>query len=131
MFAGSLVIALRALSPAEQSRRRQLEFTADASHELRTPLSVITAETGIALSAPRPASEYQAALTRIQGESQRLRRIVEDLLWLARFDSEPPRPGAEKVDLATIAAGVRRAIPGGHPRPLAGSRSPWPRTSRH
>ncbi len=103
MFAGSLVIALRALSPAEQSRRRQLEFTADASHELRTPLSVITAETGIALSAPRPASEYQAALTRIQGESQRLRRIVEDLLWLARFDSEPPRPGAEKVDLATIA----------------------------
>ncbi len=103
MFAGALVIGLQALSPAEQSRRRQLEFTADASHELRTPLSVITAETGIALTAARSAREYQAALTRIQGESQRLRRIVEDLLWLARFDSEPPRPGAEQVDLATIA----------------------------
>ncbi|MGI8446827.1 MAG: hypothetical protein ACR2MP_06510, partial [Streptosporangiaceae bacterium] len=37
MFAGSLIIGLRALSPVEQSRRRQLEFTADASHELRTP----------------------------------------------------------------------------------------------
>jgi signal transduction histidine kinase len=103
MFAGALVIGLRALSPVEQSRRRQLEFTADASHELRTPLSVISAETGIALSAPRKASEYRAALTRIQGESQRLRRIVEDLLWLARFDSEPPRPGAEPLDLTTIA----------------------------
>jgi signal transduction histidine kinase len=103
MFAGSLVIGLRALSPVEQSRRRQLEFTADASHELRTPLSVISAETGIALSAPRKASDYRAALTRIQGESQRLRRIVEDLLWLARFDSEPPPPGAEPLDLSIIA----------------------------
>ena len=102
MFAGSLIIGLRALSPVEQSRRRQLEFTADASHELRTPLSVISAEIGIALSAPRPAADYQAALLRIGDESQRLRRIVEDLLWLARFDSEPPPPGAEPLDLCTI-----------------------------
>ena len=43
-------------------------------------------------------------LTRIQGESVRLRRIVEDLLWLARFDSTPPTPTHEPVDLATIAA---------------------------
>jgi len=103
MFAGSLIIGLRALSPVEQSRRRQLEFTADASHELRTPLSVIGAEIGIALSAPRAAADYQAALLRIEGESQRLRRIVEDLLWLARFDSQPPPPGAEPLDLGTIA----------------------------
>jgi signal transduction histidine kinase len=103
MFAGSLIIGLRALSPVEQSRRRQLEFTADASHELRTPLSVISAEIGIALSAPRAAADYQAALVRIEGESQRLRRIVEDLLWLARFDSQPPPPGAEPLDLGTIA----------------------------
>ena len=103
MFAGSLIIGLRALSPVEQSRRRQLEFTADASHELRTPLSVISAEIGIALSAPRPAADYQAALLRIGDESQRLRRIVEDLLWLARFDSQPPPPGDEPLDLCTIA----------------------------
>ena len=103
MFAGSLIIGLRALSPVEQSRRRQLEFTADASHELRTPLSVISAEIGIALSAPRTADGYQAALLRIGDESQRLRRIVEDLLWLARFDSQPPPPGDEPLDLCTIA----------------------------
>ena len=90
MFAGSLVIGLRAMSPVEQSRRRQLEFTSDASHELRTPLSVISAEIGITLSAPRAAADYEAALLRIEGESKRLRRIVEDLLWLARFDSQPP-----------------------------------------
>ncbi len=104
MFAGSLIIGLRALSPVEQSRRRQLEFTADASHELRTPLSVISAEIGIALSTPRQPDDYRATLHRIDRESQRLRRIVEDLLWLARFDSQPPPPGAEPVDLSVIAA---------------------------
>ena len=79
MFAGSLIIGLRALSPVEHSRRRQLEFTADASHELRTPLSVISAETSIALSTPREAADYRSALIRIDGESQRLRHIVEDM----------------------------------------------------
>jgi len=105
VFIGALIIGLRALSPVEQSRRRQLEFTADASHELRTPLSVISAETSIALTTPRKAAEYRAALARIAGESERLRSIVEDLLWLARFDSQPPPPGNEPLDLATIAAG--------------------------
>jgi len=105
VFIGALIIGLRALSPAEQSRRRQLEFTADASHELRTPLSVISAETSIALTTPRKAAEYRSALARIAGESERLRSIVEDLLWLARFDSQPPQPGNEPLDLATIAAG--------------------------
>ena len=103
MFFGSLVVGLRALAPVEQSRRRQLEFTADASHELRTPLSVIRAEADVALSSPREAAEYRDALTRIQGESARLRRLVDDMLWLARFDSRPPPPGDEPVDLVTLA----------------------------
>ena len=103
MFLGSLTVGLTALGPVEQSRRRQLEFTADASHELRTPLSVISAEADIALASPRSAAEYRGSLTRIQGEGNRLRRIVEDLLWLARFDSQPPPPGDEPLDVATIA----------------------------
>ncbi len=103
VFAGSLIIGLRALAPVEQARRRQLDFTADASHELRTPLTVIAAETNIALSSPRDAAGYRSALARIQGESQRLRTIVEDLLWLARFDSNPPPPGDEPIDLGVIA----------------------------
>ena len=103
MFLGLLLVGLRALAPVEQSRRRQLEFTADASHELRTPLSVIRAEADVALSTPREAGEYRDSLRRIQGESRRLRQLVEDMLWLARFDSKPPPPGNEPVDLATLA----------------------------
>src|SRR5262249_56510253 len=64
-----------------------------------------SAEPSITLTTPRKAAEYRSALARIAGESERLRSIVEDLLWLARFDSQPPQPGNEPLDLATIAAG--------------------------
>ena len=86
-FVGSLLVALRASAPLEVVRRRQAEFTADASHELRTPLSVVEAEVDLALRRRRRPEEYEAVLRRIAGESRRLRRIVEDLLWLARADS--------------------------------------------
>jgi signal transduction histidine kinase len=103
MFFGCLVVGQRALAPVERSRRRQVEFTADASHELRTPLSVISAEADVALSTPRDAAGYRDALARIRGESARLRHLVDDMLWLARFDSRPPLPRDEPVDLATLA----------------------------
>ena len=109
MFAGALVIGLRAQAPVEQARRRQLEFTADASHELRTPLSVIRAETDLALATPRKADDYRDTLQRIRGESERLRLLVEDMLWLARFDSQPPHLDEGPTDLATVArAGADR-----------------------
>jgi two-component system, OmpR family, sensor histidine kinase CiaH len=103
IFLGTLVIGLKASGPVEHARRRQLEFTADASHELRTPLSVIEAETGLALSTTRDAGQYRTTLQRVSRESKRLRNIVDDLLWLARFDSEPANPGPEPVDVYTIA----------------------------
>jgi len=103
VFGGSLVVGLQALAPVEQSRRRQLEFTADASHELRTPLSVIRAEADVALAGPHEAAEYRDALARIQGETRRLRQLVDDMLWLARFESQPPSPGSEPVDLVPLA----------------------------
>jgi signal transduction histidine kinase len=103
MFSGSLIVGLRALAPVEQAWRRQLEFTADASHELRTPLSVLRAEVDVALSAERTAAAYRDSLIRVRSESERLRHLVDDLLWLARSDSRPPAPGHELVDLATLA----------------------------
>ncbi len=50
-------------------------------------------------------------LARIDGESDRLRQIVEDLLWLASFDSAPPEPSDEPLDLTTIAASLRGPVP--------------------
>lgn len=103
MFLSALAIGVMASRPVEQARRRQLDFTADASHELRTPLTVIEAEVGLALSATRDSAAYREALGRIGTEGKRLRHIVEELLFLARFDSTPPPPGDEPVDLAALA----------------------------
>jgi signal transduction histidine kinase len=108
LYFGSLAIGLKASAPVERARRRQLEFTADASHELRTPLSVIEAEVSLALTSDRDVAYYRTSLERVAGEGKRLRHIVDDLLWLARFDSEPPPPGEEPVDLLTIAQDCAR-----------------------
>jgi signal transduction histidine kinase len=80
-----------------------MEFTADASHELRTPLSVIEATTTLALSRDRDATWYRTAFVRVHAESGRIRRLVEDLLWLARFDATRGQPDAEPVDVAVLA----------------------------
>jgi signal transduction histidine kinase len=103
VFLGAVLIARRAVAPVEDARRRQLAFTADASHELRTPLTVIEAEASLALQKDRDAESYRTSIERIAGEGARLRRIVEDLLWLARFESEPDRPAALTVDVGEVA----------------------------
>jgi signal transduction histidine kinase len=104
MFVGSLIIGLRASAPLELVRRRQAEFTADASHELRTPLSVIEAEVDLALTRSRSPDEYRSVLRRIAGEGRRLRRIVDDLLWLARVDDRGMEIAADvSADLTKIA----------------------------
>jgi signal transduction histidine kinase len=112
-FVGSLLVGLRASAPLEVVHRRQVEFTADASHELRTPLAVIEAEVELALTRSRSRPEYEAILGRIAGEGRRLRRIVDDLLWLARIDDErSAMPGGGEADVAAIAlASVARFRP--------------------
>jgi signal transduction histidine kinase len=104
VFAGATVVGLRASAPSELVRRRQAEFTADASHELRTPVSVIEAEVGLALDRPRSPQAYREVLERVRLEGTRLRKIVDDLLWLARADDQPMHAdGHEIVDLADVA----------------------------
>jgi signal transduction histidine kinase len=104
VFLGTLLIGVKAAEPVEAARRRQLEFTADASHELRTPLSVIEAEVTLALSSQRTEEQYQSTLQRVGREARRLTTIVEDLLWLSRFDDAPPPPGDLLVDVGAIGA---------------------------
>jgi signal transduction histidine kinase len=119
VYAGSLVIGLRASAPLEIIQRRQAEFTADASHELRTPLSVIEAEVELSLSRPRPPEEYQAVLRRIAGEGHRLRRIVDDLLWLARADDDGSSAQKQQfTDIGAMAQACAERF-----RPIAGARN--------
>ena len=105
VYGGSLLIGLRASAPLELVRRRQAEFTADASHELRTPLSVIEAEVALALSRPRSPAGYEEAIARIGTEGQRLRHIVDDLLWLARAEDDGRTVDGGGADVVAIAKG--------------------------
>ena len=102
VFLGSLAVGRRVAMPIERARQRQLAFTADASHELRTPLSVIEANAGLALAAERDTAWYRHAFERVQAESQRMRRLIEELLWLARFDATQKPPEREPVDLGVL-----------------------------
>ena len=102
-FIGALVAGRRVGSPIELARQRQLEFTADASHELRTPLSVIEAQTSLALAQNRDPAWYRAAFERISAESGRIRRLVEDLLWLARVDAASSQLQAEPIEVGVLA----------------------------
>jgi signal transduction histidine kinase len=104
VFLGAFTIGRRVAAPIETARQRQMEFTADASHELRTPLSVIEATTTLALSRQRDGAWYRNAFERVHVESGRMRKLVEDLLWLARFDAARGAPDAQPIDAGVVAA---------------------------
>jgi heavy metal sensor kinase len=82
----------------ETAFQRVTQFTADASHELRTPIALIrtTAELAIADQAPHASRE---ALSSILEESERTTALLDDLLVLARADSNV-RLNLESVDLS-------------------------------
>ena len=66
---------------------RQRRFTADASHELRTPVTAILGQAEFGLNRPRSPEAYQAILTRIQNEAERMQRLIGRMLTLARVES--------------------------------------------
>ncbi|WP_329077684.1 HAMP domain-containing sensor histidine kinase [Streptomyces niveus] len=77
-----------ALDRRQASEERLRHFAADASHELRTPVANIRGHAELALRTTSPVpAEVRRALDRIQSESERMSRLVDDLLLLARIDA--------------------------------------------
>ncbi|PWR05633.1 two-component sensor histidine kinase [Micromonospora acroterricola] len=91
-----------ALAARQASETRVRQFVADASHELRTPLAAIR---GYAEVARRGRDEVPAdvahALRRVESESTRMTRLVDDLLLLARLDTGRPL-AVDQVDLSAL-----------------------------
>jgi heavy metal sensor kinase len=82
------------LGRLEAAFTRERAFVSDASHELRTPLSILRMELELALRGPHTRAELEAALESAAEETQRLSRLAEDLLVIARSDQGrlPVRP---------------------------------------
>jgi signal transduction histidine kinase len=74
------------LGRLEAGIARERRFVADASHELRTPLALLSTELELAQRRPRSPEELRAALDSAAEEVDRLTRLAEDLLVLARAD---------------------------------------------
>ncbi|HEX6461610.1 MAG TPA: ATP-binding protein [Thermoleophilaceae bacterium] len=106
------------LERLETALTRERIFVADASHELRTPLAVLKTEVDLALRRGRSPEELRAALESVSEETDRLVRLAEDLLVIARADQGrlPLRPEELEVGelLDTVASrfGVQADDPG-------------------
>ncbi len=84
------------------------QFSADASHELQTPLTILKGEIEVALRTLRDPEEYQRVLKSALEEIDRLTRLVEGLLLLARADAGVLRMDHQPVDLAQTVEDVYR-----------------------
>src|SRR5438094_1027968 len=106
-MAEALETKISALSEAQARERR---FTADVAHELRTPLTALVGEASLLadhLDAMPAASRRPAEL--LIADVGRLRRLVEDLMEISRFDAGRESVQAENVDLGSLTAGAIRA----------------------
>jgi heavy metal sensor kinase len=100
---GVLVRALNKMfADLETSFLAQKRFTADASHELRLPLTILKGEIEVALRHPRTEEEYQHILRQQLGTIDRIQRIVNDLLTLARADAGQLEMVQAPIDLSLL-----------------------------
>jgi len=78
------------------------QFTADASHELRAPMTLIHAAADFSLRRDRSREELQEAMGRILRESRRTSALVDDLLLIARSDSDHTAFERNPIELSSI-----------------------------
>ena len=94
------------LARIDRAFERERAFTSDASHELRTPLSILKTEVDLALERGRSREELVAALESVSEETDRLSRLAEDLLVLARADEGRLPLSVEPLELGALAQRV-------------------------
>ncbi len=106
-MAAALETKIADLSAAQARERR---FTADVAHELRTPLTALVGEASLLaehLDSMPPESRRPAEL--LVADVGRLRRLVEDLMEISRFDAGQESVHAETVELGALTASTVRA----------------------
>ena len=127
-LAGTLDEMLQALAASreeiEAMLRRQREFVADASHELRTPLTSVLAN--LELLADTLDGEREETARSALRSTQRMRRLVADLLLLARADvgRAAPRAPTDVGQVLVEAASELEPVAGGHELTVKAERAP-------
>jgi two-component system, OmpR family, manganese sensing sensor histidine kinase len=102
---GAIWLTRQAIKPAENIFQQLQQFTADASHELRSPLMAIMSNVGVALKYPQGIRAGDIAkFQSIASATNQMRRLIEDLLWLARNNGGVDLSRTKIVDLSKILA---------------------------
>lgn len=94
------------LGRIEESMLRQKQFTSDASHEIRTPLAAIRGTLEVLIRKQREPAAYQEKISGIIQQVDRLDRLLDQLLELARIESGITKPKHEPVPLAALVSGL-------------------------
>ncbi|MDI6758293.1 MAG: ATP-binding protein [Candidatus Omnitrophota bacterium] len=95
------------LERLERSFEYIKEFSSSIGHELKTPLAIIKGESEIALRKERQVEDYQKALRVNIEEANRMIRIVEDLVFLAKLDYNPDNIKKEAFDFIPFFADIQ------------------------
>jgi signal transduction histidine kinase len=95
------------LGRLEDGLERERRFVSDASHELRTPLAMLRTELELALRRARSPKELEQSVRSAADETDRLSRIADDLLLLARAEQGRLQLRAEPTDLVDVLETVR------------------------
>ncbi|MEZ4600684.1 MAG: heavy metal sensor histidine kinase [Syntrophotaleaceae bacterium] len=90
------------LSRLEESFRKIHQFSADASHELRTPLTILKGETEVALRWAKQPEEFRKTLESSMEEIDRMGRIIEDLLILAKSEAGEKSLEIKEISLSDL-----------------------------
>ena len=86
--------------------QRISQFSSDLAHEFRTPISNLMVQSQVAMTRPRPVEEYQALLASNIEELERLSRMIENMLFLARAENSQLVLCKEAVDIEVELARV-------------------------
>lgn len=92
----------RMLARLDDSFNRLSQFTADAAHEFRTPLNNLLGATSLLLSRERSVVEHRELLESHLEQYDRLNRMIESLLFLARADGAAATPESHRIAAAPL-----------------------------
>ncbi|MGO3890644.1 MAG: heavy metal sensor histidine kinase [Paenalcaligenes sp.] len=91
------------LARLEEGYSRLSQFSEDLAHEMRTPLNTLMIQNQLALSRPPTLEGYEQLLESLQEEYERLSRMIDNMLFLARAEKQDTVLHYEQVDLHTLA----------------------------